>query len=138
MDVQLIREFSVYLADRPGELAGILEALVSAGAHVTAISVTEQNGRGLVRLLAEPETVVRRVCESVVDSGGGPVAEADVLVVDLGQNPGLFREVAFRLAGRAVNVRYAYQAPAHNGTPSRCILRVDDPEQARRIIGEVV
>lgn len=138
MEVSRVREFSIYLTDRPGELAGVLEALAAAGASVTALSVVEQNGKGLVRLLGEPEDAVRRVCEGVTDTGAGPVAESEVLAVGLGDNPGIFREVAGRLADGAVNVRYAYQSPAHNGAGARCILRVDDPEKAEAIIREVV
>jgi hypothetical protein len=138
MEVARVKEFSIYLTDRPGELAGVLEALAAAGASVTALSVVEQNGKGLVRLLGEPEGAVRRVCEGVTDTGAGPVTEVEVLAVGLGDNPGVFREVAVRLAAAGVNVRYAYQAPAQNGTPSRCILRVDDADRAESIIREVV
>lgn len=138
MEVVRVREFSVYLTDRPGELAGVLEALAAAGATVTALSVVEQNGKGLVRLLGEPEEAVRRVFESVTDTGAGPVAEAEVLAVGLGDNPASFRGAAVKLAAAGVNVRYAYQAPSHNGTPSRCILRVDDADRAEAIIREVV
>ncbi len=138
MEVARVKEFSIYLTDRPGELAGVLEALAAAGATVTALAVVEQNGKGLVRLLGEPEDAVRRVCEGVTDTGAGPVTEVEILAVGLGDNPGVFREVAVRLAAAAVNVRYAYQAPAQNGTPSRCILRVDDADKAESIIREVV
>ena len=138
MEVARVKEFSIYLTDRPGELAGVLEALAAAGVAVTALSVVEQNGKGLVRLLGEPEGAVRRVCEGVTDTGAGPVTEAEVLAVGLGDNPGVFRDVAVRLAAAAVNVRYAYQAPAQNGSAARCILRVDDADRAESIIREVV
>ena len=138
MEVTRVKEFSVYLADRPGELAGVLEALAAAGATVTAMAVVEQNGHGVVRILGEPEEAVRRVCESVAETGAGPVAEADVLAVALGLNPGVFRGVAVRLADAKVNVKYAYQSPAHNGTGARCIIRVDEPDRAEAIIREVV
>lgn len=138
MEVQVGREVSVYLADRPGELAGVLEALAAAGASVTAVTVAEQHGRGLVRLLATPEDVALRVCEGLVDSGAGPVAVNDVLAVDLSGRPGVLRTIAVRLADARVNVRYAYQSPAVNGTPARAILRVDDTEAARTIIRSIV
>jgi hypothetical protein len=138
MQIEVVKEFSIYLADRPGELAGVLEGLTSAGAQVTAISVTEHNGRGLVRLVGEPVEAVRRVIEGVVDTGAGPAAEADVVAFPLEGGHGRFREIAVRLADSAINVRYAYQAPANNGTPSRCILRVEDPERAAEIIRDVI
>lgn len=138
MEVTRVREFSVYLTDRPGELAGVLEALTAAGATATALSVVEQNGNGLVRLLGEPEDAVRQVFEGVTDTGAGPVTEAEVLAVGLGDNPASLRGAAVKLAAAGVNVRYAYQAPANNGTPARWVLRVDDTDKAEAIIREVV
>lgn len=124
------REFAVYLHDRPGELAGVLEALSAGGAEPLALVVTEHNGRGLVRLLAADEPVVRRVFESLSDSGAGPIAETDVLLVEVPAHPGAFRDVAISLADRGINIRYAYHAPSMNGT-ARFVLRADDLDAAQ-------
>lgn len=142
MEVARVPEFNIYLADRPGELAGVLEALAAAGVSVLALSVTEQSGtgldrKGLVRLVAEPVEAVRRVCEGVTDTGAGPVAEGEVLMISLGENAARFREVAVRLADAKVNVRYVYPCPASNGSPARLILRVEDPERAEQVIREL-
>jgi hypothetical protein len=142
MEVARVTEFSVYLADRPGELAGVLEALAAAGATVTAMSVVEQNGagvdrRGLLRVLGRPVEAVRKVCEQVTDTGAGPVSEAEVLVVSLGEHAGRFREVAVRLADERVNVRYVYQCPTVEDEPASLVLRVDDPEKAEQVIRDL-
>ena len=39
-----------------------------------------------------------------------------------------------RFADTRVNVLYAYQAPALNGTPACCVFRVDDPDKAEQAI----
>ncbi|QKK07399.1 MAG: hypothetical protein HND58_04015 [Planctomycetota bacterium] len=141
MEVVRVPEFSIYLADRPGELAGVLEALAAAGAKVTALSVVETvNGvdrKGLVRLIGEPAEAIRRVCESVADTGAGPVSESEVLVVSLGEHPGRFREVAVRLADERVNVRYLYQCPSMMGEGARFVLRVEDPAKAEEIVRDL-
>jgi hypothetical protein len=141
MEVVRVPEFNIYLADRPGELAGVLEALAAAGARVTALSVVEtgngEDRKGLVRLLGEPVEAVRRVCESVADTGAGPVMETEVLVVSLGEHPGRFREVAVKLADAKVNVRYVYQCPSVTGEGVRCVLRVEDPAKAEEIVRDL-
>ncbi len=142
MEVVRVPEFNIYLADRPGELAGVLEALAAAGVQVTALSVVEQTGngvdhKGLVRLLGEPVEAVRRVCEGVTDTGAGPVMEVEVLVVSLGEHAGRFREVAVKLADAKVNVRYVYQCPSPDGGTVRCVLRVEDTDKAEQVIGEL-
>lgn len=134
MHITRLTEFSIYLADRPGELAGVLEALRAAGVRAEAVVVSEHNGRGLVRLIGTPEEALRRVCEGLCDSGAGPVAEAQVLSVALDERPGAFAEVASRLGVSRINIRYAYQAPSVNGMPARCIFRVDDPAAAEGVL----
>lgn len=143
MEVVRVPEFNIYLADRPGELAGVLEALAAAGVDVTALSVVEQTGsngvdrKGLVRVLGEPVEAVRRVCEGVTDTGAGPVMEAEVLVVSLGEHAGRFREVAVKLADAKINVRYVYQCPLSDSGSARFVLRVEDTDKAEQVIGEL-
>lgn len=134
MQTRVQTEFSVYLADRPGELAGVLEAAAAAGVEITGVAVSDHNMRGLVRILGEPEDRLRHVFEAMVETGAGPVVETPVLVVSLGDRPGLIREIAGRLALAKVNVQYAYSAPAVNGTPARYVLRVSHMDQAREAL----
>lgn len=134
MDARTQTEFSIYLDQRPGELAGVLEALDAAGAEVRAVSVTDQSNRGLVRIIAQPEDRVREVFESLVEAGAGPAIESQVLVVNADNRPGAVRDVAAQLALAGVNVRYAYGAPGINGSAGACIFRVSDLERAIDIV----
>lgn len=130
MKVDRATEFSIYLHDRPGALAGILDAMVGAGVQVQAVYVAEHNSRGLVRVVGTPDADARSVCDELCDAGAGPVAEAEVLVVQCPDRPLALREIAMRLAETNVNIRYAYHAPADNGTPALCVLRLDDTDSA--------
>ncbi|MEL7474032.1 MAG: hypothetical protein AAGK04_12010 [Planctomycetota bacterium] len=131
MRCDLLTEFSIYLADRPGELAGVLESLTVAGTHLAGVSVSvDESQRGLARIIGAPEEAMRHVFEGIVDSGAGPVIEAPVLAVDVSDRPSAFRDIAGCLAAQGINVRYAYQTPALNGFPARCVFRVDEPEAA--------
>lgn len=126
MDASLTTEFAIYLADRPGELAGILEAAEAAGIEITAVCVGDHNSRGLIRLLAEPEVGLRNLLESMVEAGAGPFVESQVIVCPAGDRPRLLRDLAAKLALSNINVAHAYHAPASNGTPSRVVLCVSD------------
>lgn len=121
-----LTEFSIYLDQRPGELAGLLGILRAAGVTVHALAVSEHNGRGLARLLGEPIPEFRRVAESLADRGIGPVVEAQVLGVNIDERPSVLIDLTTALADHAINLRYAYTAPARGGSPARLIFRVDD------------
>lgn len=137
MDISVATEFSIYLANRPGELAGVLEAAAAAGVELTAIAVSDSSNRGLVRLLGDPEDRLRSVIESLVEAGAGPALETPVLVVPSENRPSLMRDIAAKLALSGVNVLYAYGAPASNGHVGRCILRVSDLSQAQETLAEM-
>ncbi|TVS03373.1 MAG: hypothetical protein EA423_08585 [Phycisphaerales bacterium] len=137
MDAPFQTEFSIYLADRPGELAGFLEAAAAAGITFSAIAVADSNGRGCVRLLGRPEERLRELCESMVESGAGPVLESPVVVVPMATGQGFMREISTKLALAGVNVQYAYLAPPENGSPTRCVLRVDNPDAALKAIESI-
>lgn len=134
--VRLI-EFTVYLAQRPGELAGVLEAARAQGINITSVSTAEHNDKGVVRLIGDPEDDLRHVCESLVESGIGPVVEAPVLAVDMANRPGALRDIAVAMADHRVNVRYCYTAPGAEGDSARCIFRFDDIDAALEVFDTI-
>ncbi|GAB4385701.1 MAG: hypothetical protein Kow0022_12630 [Phycisphaerales bacterium] len=119
-------EFAIYLAQRPGELAGLLEAAVAAGVNILGLCVTEYKDKGLVRLIAEPEEAMRHVCEALVETGVGPVVESPVLTFEIENRPGALRDVAVGLADARINIQYVYLTSPAPGRPSRAVMRVDD------------
>ena len=72
MNTSRLTEFSIYLDQRPGELAGLLEACRAAGVDVESIVTSEHNERGVVRVLGTPVDKLRNVCAHLVESGVGP------------------------------------------------------------------
>lgn len=126
MQSERLTEFSIYVAQRPGELAGLLEASAAAGITIHGLCVTEYKDKGLVRLIAEPEEAMRHVCESMVESGVGPVVESTVITFDIENRPGALRDVAVGLADARINIQYVYFTSPSPGRSSRAVMRVDD------------
>lgn len=121
-----LTEFSVYLDQRPGEFAGLLDAAVAAGVEVLAVSVSEHNGKGLVRVIGSPVELLRSVCESFIESGVGPIVESEVLSVSIHNRPAAIRDLATAMADHRINLRYAYLMPGSGDRPPSCVFRVDD------------
>ena len=133
-----LSEFSVYLQQRPGELAGVLDAAMASGVQIHSISTTEYQDRGCVRLLGTPEESLRRMCESLVDAGIGPVVEAPVVAVSVENRPGMIRDLSVLMADNRINIRYCYLVPAIgeldgiDGT--MCVFRFDEHDRAVDLI----
>jgi len=126
----------MYLADRPGELAGVLEAAKAAGVEIDALAVGHNHNRGQVRLVGSPEPQLRSVLESLVETGAGPVVEAEVLIVPVGPHAGLIREIAAKLALQGVNIQHAHAASQDSGGTSY-ILRVSDLDMAEEVLADL-
>jgi hypothetical protein len=130
-----LTEFSIYLQQRPGELAGLLDAAAAAGVEMISISTTEHLDRGCVRLLGHPEAALRGVCEFMVDAGVGPVVESPVVGVSVEDRPGVVRDLAVLMSDHRINVRYCYFVPASRvNERAICVFRFDEHETAMDLI----
>jgi len=130
-----LTEFSIYLQQRPGELAGLLDAAAVAGVEIISISTTEHLDRGCARLLGHPEETLRAVCESMADAGVGPVVESPVVGISVEDRPGVVRDLTVLMADNRINVRYCYFVPASRVSPhTLCVFRFDEHEKAIELI----
>jgi len=130
-----LTEFSIYLHQRPGELAGLLDAAKAGGVDIISISTTEHLDRGCVRLLGYPEQALRQVCESMVDAGVGPVVESPVVGVSIDGRHGVIRDLVVLMADNRINVRYCYFVPASKVSEgTMCVFRFDEHDSAMDLI----
>lgn len=130
-----LTEFSIYLQQRPGELAGLLDAAAVAGVEIISLSTTEHLDRGCARLLGNPEQTLRAVCESMVDAGVGPVVEAPVIGISVEDRPGIVRDLTVLMADNRINVRYCYFVPPSTVSPQTlCVFRFDEHQKAMELI----
>lgn len=130
-------EFSIYLQQRPGELAGVLDAAQLAGVEVLSVSTSEHLERGCVRLIGQPEAALREVCERLVEAGVGPVVEAPLMGVEIENRLGLVRDLAILMADNRINVRYCYLVPPVGGQGGNlCVFRLDEHERAMEVVAK--
>src|SRR5229473_4171132 len=117
------RDLTVRLAaDRPGELAKVVETLSRSGVNIEGLS--EVNG--LVHVLARDPGAAR----SALRAGGYTIdGELEVLVLPMSDRPGELSMVMQRLAEAGVNIRFVYLA-----TETRVVIGVDDISRARAAI----
>lgn len=109
-------------ADRPGELARLVQTLSRAGVNIEGVAEVE----GVVHVLARDPNAAR----AALRSGGYTIdGELEVLVLPMTDRPGELAMITQRLADASVNVRFVYLA-----TETRVVIGVDDITQARRVL----
>jgi hypothetical protein len=117
------RDLTVRLAaDRPGELARVVETLSRSGVNIEGLAEVD----GLVHVLARDPSSAR----SALRAGGYTIeGELEVLVLPMSDRPGELSMVMQRLAEAGVNLRFVYLA-----TETRVVVGVDDISRARAAI----
>jgi hypothetical protein len=120
---QVARDLTIRLAaDRPGELARVVQALSQSGVNIDGIAGVE----GLVHVLARDPSAAR----SALRAGGYPIeGELEVLIMPMPDRPGELAMITRRLADASVNVRFVYLA-----TETRVVIGVDDITAARQVL----
>ncbi len=136
--MQMAKQLSVTLANKPGRLASMLAALNKEKVTCRALSVMDCGERGTVRFVPDDFAAAAKVLEKINVRG----ERADVLLVEVPNQVGAFSKICERLAGDHLNIDYAYcsfnPAGAARGvkTGVLAVVKVNDLAKAQRVLGE--
>jgi hypothetical protein len=118
-----MKDLTMILEDRPGQLADLGEATGNAGINIEGVCGMQEGG-GAVHILVEDEAAARSALSGAGLEVGG---ERDVLVVDVEDLPGALGEVARKIGDAGVNIELVYTTFGE----VRLVLGVDDIDKAR-------
>lgn len=119
----MAKDLAVELADRPGTLAALGEALGKAGVNIEGICGIPAGGKAIAHILVEDAAAARKVLQQ---AGVAVVGEQDVLVLSLQDRPGSLGAVARKIADAGANITLVYLA-----TGTRLVVGASDLAKAR-------
>ena len=99
-----MKEFDVYVQNKPGELAKVCELLGSNGVNIKAISSERASDRPMIRIVTDDEATAK----STLARSGIHYDLRDVISVKMADRPGELGKVARKLARVMVNVDSIY------------------------------
>ena len=123
-------QFSVFLVNKPGVLAVVTKALAKAKVNVSALTLMDSVEHGVLRLVTDNATGARKVLGKSHDEW----AESDVLVMELGNNPGAFSDIVGILADGHINISYAYCTGGATGGKTTAVFKVADMKKAKKLL----
>lgn len=127
-----IHQISVFLENRPGQLAEITSALSASQIDLRAINIAEVTDYGVLRLIADqPERAA-----SVLLEKGFILSMTPVVAVGVPDAPGGLAAVMEVFARHAMDVEYMYSAFGRSGDQAFMIFRVADTDKADQILRE--
>ena len=125
-----VRQFAVFLPNRPGAFVAILDLLRSSHVIVLGLSVQDSIDNTVVRLVvSDPFTV-----ETLFIEKGIPFNSMDVLVVALREGPEQMPDCLRTLLKAENNIHFIYPLLTQPGGVSALVLCVEDNDFGRSIL----
>ncbi len=124
------KQLTIYLENKPGQLAKLCKVMGSGKINIIAISVVDTVDTGAVRIVVDNFEKAKKSLNKL----GLLIHSRDVLTVTFPNKPGVLAEVAGRLAKAGVNIDYAYGSTHKNSKEAMCVFSVSDPKKAEKIL----
>jgi hypothetical protein len=127
-----IRQLSLFLENRPGQLRVPCKVLGDAGIDILTMSLADTQQFGILRLVVKDWEKAKKVLEAA----GIVVNVTDVLAIDVPDRPGGIASVleAFEKANLGVEYMYALDAGRERGKFATLVFRLGDPEKAAGLL----
>ena len=126
-------QLAVFLANRPGALARVCEALAQAEINIHALTTSDTVDHSVVRMVVSDPTKALML----LGEAGVLALESDVLMIETDNKPGVLGKIAERRAEAEVNIEYAYLAGSPKAAKGLIILRPSDVEKAQNVLRDL-
>ena len=121
-----IKQLSVFLENRPGQLANICRTLADADISIVTLSLADTAEFGIVRMIVDNWEKAR----DVLSAKGRVVNVRDVVAVTVPDRPGGMAEILDVLDAAKVDIEYSYAFAFHHGEKAVLVFRFEDNAKA--------
>jgi hypothetical protein len=133
LSIETATQLAVFLANRPGALARVCEALAKAEINIYALATSDTVDHTVVRMVVSDPTRALML----LGEAGVLALETEVLMIETASQPGVLAKIAERLAETEVNIEYAYLAGGRGVEKGLIVLRPSDVEKAKRALQDL-
>ena len=123
----LKQQFTLYMENKPGELARITKKIEAAKINIEGISVANSADVALVQLVVNRAGAMRRI----LDAAGIPFTVQQVASLPLENRPGALARLSARLAARGININYVYATANDCRHKCKSFVVISTPDAAK-------
>ncbi|RIK68903.1 MAG: amino acid-binding protein [Planctomycetota bacterium] len=128
--VKAVKQFSVFLVNKPGILSQVCDELATKKINVVALTLMDSVEHGVFRLVSED---VERT-KAALSTLNIPTTETDVLSVEMPNRPGALADVCSKLNSHHISIKYAYVTSGAAGGRTVGIFKVDNMQKALKVL----
>jgi hypothetical protein len=133
LSIETATQLAVFLANRPGALARVCEALANAEINIYALATSDTVDHSVVRMVVSDPTKALML----LGEAGVLALETEVLMIETASEPGVLAKIAERLAEAEINIEYAYLAGGREAEKGLIVLRPSDVEKAQTALRDL-
>jgi len=127
-----IRQISIFLENKPGQLSQICRNLAEADINIATLSLADTTDFGIVRMIVSDH----EKANNVLTAQGHVVHVSEVVAVCVPDRPGGMAEVMATLDKAGVDIEYSYAFAFHRGEKAVLVFRFDKNDAAARALSE--
>lgn len=128
MKISVLKQFSVFLPNKPGSLSQLTRNVAAAGINILGIASEVRDDSGVVRLAVSDDIDI----SAVLSRNGIVSIESRLLSVEFQDKPGELSVLAKTLADGGVNITTVYGTT--QGLSSRILFAVENTDKALAIL----
>ena len=126
-----MKDCSIQLTNKPGDLARVAEALARRGVNIKALTALSVDGMAMARIL--PDDIV--AARSALETANVRFTEGEVHLVLLENRAGVVADLANRLGAAGINLEALYVTGIADDLVELAIVG-DNPKKAKKILEE--
>ena len=125
-----IHQLSLFLENKPGQVRPPCEALAKAGINIVTLSLADTKQFGILRLIVQDW----QKAKTVLEAAGCVVNVAEVLAVEVPDQPGGLVRILDVVDRAGLNIEYMYAFTEKRGGKALLVFRFTDPDAALRTL----
>ncbi len=130
MKVEKIKQFSVFMPNKPGALSRLVTLFAEKGVNILGIASEVSAESGLVRIALANDSDA----SSILSKAGFSSVETHILSVELDDQPGQLLRIADGLAQGKINITTVYGTSSPGAATSRILIAVQSIDKALELL----
>ncbi|PAV06693.1 acetolactate synthase [Methanosphaera cuniculi] len=127
-----VKQVSVFLENKEGRLQKALKILAQNNIDIKALSIADTSEFGILRMIVSNPDDAKKVLEDEF-----AVSLADVLAIEVEDQPGGLEGALDVLTKESINVEYIYAFVDKKTNKALVVLKTDDNQLAQDILGGI-
>ena len=125
-----VKQISVFLENRYGQLHEITDILAKAGVDLRALNIAETKDYGIVRLLVDD---VEKATQILILEGC-VISVNPVQVISVPNKSGGLNDLLGKIAQANIDIEYMYSTVDGIDDEAKLVFKVDKPDELEKII----